>query len=283
MHQVASHQEDGSVPARLIVENMCAVATGVKTPRISVIIPALNEEKNLSYVFGRLPKVDEVILVDGGSADGTVTTATRLWPEVRIIPQSRKGKGNALACGFAAATGDIIVALDADGSTDPAEIPLFVAALRDGADFAKGSRFRGNGGSADLTLIRRIGNKGLTTLVNIMFRAGYSDLCYGYNAFWRQHLPVFMLESAGNTAGNEGPCWGDGFEIETILNLRAVKAGLRVVEVSSFEKARIHGTSNLNTIRDGVRVLWTIAREWPRRHTGSSRVAVQSLAAGQKR
>jgi glycosyltransferase involved in cell wall biosynthesis len=265
------------------VENVCDVTTAVKAPRISVIIPALNEEKNLSYVFGRLPQVDEVILVDGGSVDDTVTTAARLWPEIRIIPQSRKGKGNALACGFAAATGDIIVALDADGSTDPAEIPLFVAALRGGADFAKGSRFRGNGGSADLTVIRRMGNKVLTSLVNLLFRAGYSDLCYGYNAFWRQHLSVFRLENDGAPAADGDPCWGDGFEIETILNLRAVKAGLHVVEVSSFEKARIHGTSNLNTIKDGARVLWTIAREWPRRHTGPSRVAVQSLAAGQKR
>lgn len=283
MHEVASHQEDGSFPATVIVENVSGSVAGVKAPRVSVIIPALNEEKNLSYVFGRLPEVHEVILVDGGSVDDTVSTAARLRPEIRIISQSRRGKGNALACGFAAATGDIIVALDADGSTDPAEIPLFVEALRDGADFAKGSRFRGNGGSADLTIIRRTGNKILTRIVNLLFRAGYSDLCYGYNAFWTRHLPLFRLDGAAVPGGNGNIRWGDGFEIETILNLRAVRAGLRVVEVSSFEKARIYGSSNLNAIKDGARVLWTIAREWPGNRAGSDRIAVQRFAAGQKR
>ena len=79
--------------------------------------------------------------MDGHSKDDTVAVARGLRPDVRVVIQTHRGKGNALACGFAMCTGDIIVMLDADGSTDPREIPAFVSALIDGADFAKGSRY----------------------------------------------------------------------------------------------------------------------------------------------
>ncbi|WP_430783594.1 glycosyltransferase family 2 protein [Actinoplanes sp. G11-F43] len=239
---------------------------GVNEPRISVIVPALNEARNLPHVFARLPKVDEIVLVDGGSTDDTVAVARRLRPDIRVVRQNRKGKGNALACGFAASTGDIIVMIDADGSTDPMEIPAFVEALLDGADFAKGSRFRPKGGSADITRLRRAGNKCLSLLVNVLFRTRYSDLCYGYNAFWAHCLDVFDLDSTSPAPDNtDGRLWGDGFEIETLLNLRAARADLKITEVASFEHNRIHGVSNLNALTDGMRVLRTIAREWPRR------------------
>ena len=245
-------------------------------PLVSVIIPALNEARNLPHVMARLPEVDEVILVDGGSTDDTVDVARRLMPGIRVVVQNRRGKGNALACGFAAATGDILVMIDADGSTDPKEIPSFIAALRGGADFAKGSRFRDAGGSADITRLRRLGNKCLSLLVNVMFRTRYSDLCYGYNAFWARHLDVFGLDSTSPApGGRDGRLWGDGFEIETLLNLRAARARLRIVEVPSFELARIHGESNLNAMTDGLRVLRTIAREWPRRRRTSAHRAAE--------
>ncbi|GAA0588454.1 hypothetical protein GCM10010172_87010 [Paractinoplanes ferrugineus] len=242
-------------------------------PLVSVIIPALNEARNLPHVMAALPEVDEVILVDGGSVDDTVEVARRLMPGIRVVTQNRRGKGNALACGFAAATGDILVMIDADGSTDPREIPSFIAALRAGADFAKGSRFHGAGGSADITRLRSAGNKCLSLLVNTMFRTRYSDLCYGYNAFWARHLDVFDLDSTSPAPkGGDGRLWGDGFEIETLLNLRAARGRLRIVEVPSFEQARIHGESNLNALTDGIRVLRTIAREWPRRRTAINAV-----------
>ena len=218
-------------------------------PRVSVVIPARNEAKNLQHVLPFIPViVDEVVLVDGQSTDDTIAVAQQLFPGIRVLQQAGKGKGDALRIGFAACTGDIIVMLDADGSADPAEIPRFVEALVAGSDFAKGSRFTDGGGSFDITFLRRTGNYLLGKLVNLLFWTQFSDLCYGYNAFWKDCLNDINIDC-------------DGFEIETLLNLRMHKAQYKIVEVPSFEYSRVHGESNLRTFRDGWRVLKTIMRE----------------------
>jgi hypothetical protein len=228
-------------------------------PTLSVVIPALNEARNLPHVAARMPPdIDEIVFVDGRSTDDTVAVARQLWPDAVHVTQSRAGKGNALACGFEVASGDIIVMIDADGSTDPVEIPAYVAALVAGADFAKGSRFVAGGGSADITAWRRVGNWGLNTLVNAAFSCQFTDLCYGYNAFWRHCLDEMRLPVSD---GGESQ-WGDGFEIETMINIRMAASPLAVVEVGSYEAERIHGVSNLHAIRDGMRVLRTIRREY---------------------
>jgi glycosyltransferase involved in cell wall biosynthesis len=217
--------------------------------RVTAVIPAMNEAENLPHVLTRLPAiVDEVILVDGHSVDDTVEVARRLRPDIRVVTQTARGKGNALACGFAVATGDIIVMLDADGSTDPAEIPLFVAKLREGADFVKGSRAMLGGGSEDLTVLRRAGNRFLTGTVNTLYGVSYTDLCYGYMAFWRRCLPDLNVDCSG-------------FEVETLLTVRAAQADLEIAEVPSVERNRIYGESNLRPVRDGMRVMRTILSE----------------------
>ena len=226
-------------------------------PRVSVVVPTRNEARNLEVVLPAIaavrPAVHEIIVVDGNSVDGTVETAQRVLPWVKVITQTRKGKGNAMACGFAAATGDVIVMFDADGSADPAEIPAFVRALIDGADFAKGSRFVRGGGSDDITLLRKSGNAGLNGVANALFGTSYTDLCYGYNAFWADILPVLDLPPIDAPAPAEGMLWGDGFEIETVLNCRVAAAGLKITEVPSMERERIFGQTNLRTFADGTR------------------------------
>jgi glycosyltransferase involved in cell wall biosynthesis len=227
-------------------------------PRVSVVIPAINEALNLPHVLTRLPEdIYEVVLVDGHSVDLTMEVARALYCDVRFVHQTGSGKGNALECGFRASRGDIIVMLDADGSADGAEIPRFVDVLCRGADFAKGSRFLEGGGSEDITRLRRLGNRCLNSLVNALYGTRYTDLCYGYNAFWAHCLPRINVDC-------------DGFEVDTLINVRIAKAGLRVAEVPSYEGLRVHGASNLNAVRDGIRVLRTILRERFRPDTGST-------------
>ncbi|BBG02094.1 hypothetical protein PSA01_11370 [Pseudonocardia saturnea] len=233
---------------------------------MSVIVPTRNEARNLEVVLPAVaavrPAVHEVIVVDGNSKDGTIETAQRVLPGVRIVRQTRKGKGNAMACGFAAATGDVLVMFDADGSADPQEIPRFVQALVEGADFAKGSRFTKGGGSDDITLLRKSGNAGLNLVANTLFGTRYTDLCYGYNAFWADILPVLDLPAVDMPPHPDGGMyWGDGFEIETLLNCRVAAAGFGISEVPSVERERMFGETNLRTFADGTRVLRTLAAE----------------------
>ena len=249
--------------------------------RVSVIVPALNEAVNIPHVIGRIPDwVHEVILVDGHSTDGTTDVAQLVWPNqhivarerrsgrerrggnrllvqerrgdgmaLRLVLQGGRGKGNALQAGMAAATGDIIVQIDADGSTPPEEIGRFVDTLIEGADFAKGSRFLRGAGSDDMPLYRQIGNWGLVIATNVLFGTRYTDITYGYNAFWRRHSDALANEI-------------DGWANEIISNIRIARHGLKVVEVPSFEEPRIGGEAKLQGVfRIGWRILRAIVVE----------------------
>lgn len=242
---------------------------------VSVVVPSLNEYANLEQVLPLICADYEVIVVEGSRFRRTQELVSRVRPGTVVVEQTRYGKGNALACGFEVATGEIIVTLDADGSASPEEIPHFVAAIREGADFAKGSRARG--GSEDITALRWTGNGALTLLVNLLFGTRYTDLCYGFNAFRSSLLPVLDLPAS---APVDGPMqWGDGFEIETIMNCRVARRDVVVTEVPSREHLRVHGVSNLNAWRDGWRVLIAIVRErMDRSRRASVTVQGRSLA-----
>jgi glycosyltransferase involved in cell wall biosynthesis len=217
--------------------------------KVSVVIPALNEAESLPHVLPRLPDgLHEVILVDGASIDGTMDVALRLRPDIKLVRQDRPGKGAALRCGFEAATGDIVVHLDADGSTDPSEIPAFVGTLIGGADYAKGSRFMQGGGTDDITPLRRLGNRGFVSIANLLFRSRFTDITYGYNAMWRRHHRLLAPEI-------------DGWAHEIVANIRAHRRGLRVVEVGSVEAPRVAGEAKLRTFSAGWTILKAIVGE----------------------
>ena len=233
---------------------------------ISVVVPARNEARNLEVVLPGLPAGVEVIVVDGHSVDDSEQVVASVRPDARFIQQTRQGRGNALAVGFAAATGDIIVVFDADGSADPSGINRFVLTLLAGADFAKGSRVLPGGGSRDISRLCNLGNKALTLLANAGFWARCNDLCYGYNAFWADILPQLDLP---DTQPVSGPMiWGDGFEIDTLINCRVAAANLDVTEVPCVELLRPFGTGSLHSLEDGLRVFKTVATEWRRTHRG---------------
>lgn len=219
-------------------------------PIVSVIIPALNEEGSLPYVLRAIPDwVSEVILVDGGSTDNTILVASQTLPSVKIVQQEGKGKGAAIRSGFNAATGDIIVMLDADGSTHPDEIVYFVQALMNGAGYAKGSRFMGRySGSSDMTALHWVGNAVLVMTANILFGSRFTDITYGYNATWRYNQHKLALEI-------------DGWANEIINNIRAYRNKLKVVEVPSFERSRIAGDAKLRAWSAGWSILKAIFRE----------------------
>jgi len=217
-------------------------------PSVSLVIPVRNEARNVGWVLEQVAdEATEIILVDGDSTDVTIVTARRSRPDIRVVPQQGRGKGSALRTGFLAATGDIVVMMDADGSMSPSEIPHYVHFLANGYDFVKGSRFISGGSSLDITWFRRLGNWFLLTVFNTVYDAHLTDLCYGFCAFDRRYLEHLHLSATG-------------FEIEAEMTVRAMQAGLRIAEVPSVELPRRTGASNLHAIRDGIRVLRTVLR-----------------------
>lgn len=231
-----------------MVQSAPPAAASGRLPAVSLVIPARNEARNIAWVLEQIPDtVTEIILVDGHSTDVTLTTARSYRPDIRVVPQEGVGKGDALRTGFLAATGDIIVMMDADGSMAPQEIDHYLHFLTSGYDFVKGSRFIAGGGSLDITRFRRLGNRFLLTVFNSLYGGDLTDLCYGFCAFHRRYLEHLALTATG-------------FEIEAEMIVRAMQGGLRIAEVPSLEMPRRAGKSNLHAIRDGRRVLGTVLR-----------------------
>jgi glycosyltransferase involved in cell wall biosynthesis len=225
------------------------LAEAPRPATVTLVVPALNEERNIRWVLERVPScVTEIVLVDGFSSDRTVAVARQTRPDIVVTTQRGRGKGAALRTGFETATGDYIVAIDADGSMEPAEIEYYVTALGQGYDVVKGSRHLRASGSLDLTAVRRLGNSALVGAVNVMWGCTFSDLCYGFFGFRREHLESLALHARG-------------FEIETELAVHAVTTGMRIAEVPSVELLRHHGESHLNAWRDGWNIFRLLARE----------------------
>jgi len=215
---------------------------------ITVLICTLNEEESLPLVLPRIPDwVDEVLLVDGYSTDNTVAVAKGLRPDVKVVYQPGIGKGAALKHGVREARGDIVVTLDADGETHPEDMPRFIQPLLNGYHFAKGSRLA-HERPARMPRYRWLGNKVLAVTFNLLYGTRYTDICSGYNAFWkRDFLRV--------------PLTYDGFHMEQQLLARAHKAGLRIAEVAHSSDGRIAGVSKTSGIKQGFTDWFVIIKE----------------------
>ena len=218
-------------------------------PKVELIIPTLNEEKTIGYVIEKsFFYVDKVLVIDGGSDDNTVKIAKEKG--ARIIFQNGRGKGAALKEAFDYVDSEIFIMLDGDGSMRPSEIPIFLNEIYSGADIVKGSRYISEGGSDDLSLLRKFGNTLFTILVNIIWKSNFTDLCYGFMAFKKEAAKKLSPILRSN-----------GFSIETEIIIKAQKLDLVVAEVPSFELKRFFGKSKLKTFRDGLSILLTILRE----------------------
>ncbi|MGD6934062.1 MAG: glycosyltransferase family 2 protein [Candidatus Bathyarchaeia archaeon] len=222
-----------------------------ETDKTTVIIPTLNEENNIKNIIYELQGLgySNILVIDGNSDDCTVEAAKELG--VKVVNQDGKGKGTALRQAFSYANlGNWIIMMDADGSMDPKEIPLFLEALKKGADVVKGSRFMIGGHTDDMTAVRKFGNKIFVFLVNRLIHAGYTDLCYGYAAFTSEALEKLSPHLKATS-----------FDIETEIFMKAKLLGLNIKEVPSVEAPRLSGNTNLSTWGDGFKILKTIFRE----------------------
>jgi glycosyltransferase involved in cell wall biosynthesis len=224
-----------------------------KNHNVALIIPTLNEERNIRTILRELKQLgyNKILVVDGNSTDGTVEAAKDSGANVLV--QEGKGKGFALRQAFShnAIDFDFAVVMDADGSMNPKEIALLVDTLASGADVAKASRFLPGGFTEDMSMLRRIGNKVLVSLVNMLWSTNYTDLCYGFAAFKRDVVVKLcpLLKSKN-------------FEIEAEVFVKVARLGLGVVEVPSGELRRKYGKSNLHSFKDGFRILRAILAEF---------------------
>lgn len=219
-----------------------AVTLTTLLPRVSVVVPACADAARLVAVLERVPVAHEVVVVHDGSSDAAVAAARDSRATVRVATQRHRDTPGALEAGIAAATGDIVVTLAADGSHRPEDIGRLVTALCDGADVATGSRALAGGGSARITPLRAAGGGALTTAANLLFRVRATDVAYGYTAFWSAHA----ARLSGRGADAEGAL---------LLPIRAARAGLRVTEVACIEDAPAEASGRGRPVHDGARIL----------------------------
>jgi glycosyltransferase involved in cell wall biosynthesis len=217
-------------------------------PPVTVVICALNEADNLQHVLPKIPGwVDEILLVDGHSTDATLEIARSLRPDIKILVQPGKGKGDAIKYGILQASGEIIVTLDADGQTDVEEIHKFIAPLLEGYDFVKGARMT-TGRPSNMPWLRYLGNQVLTQTSNLLYSTKYTDVCSGYNAYWKSAFQRMA------------PTY-DGFEMEQEMLVKAKKVGLKVLEVQHDDAGRLGSTSKVSVFKQGFLDLLVIIGE----------------------
>lgn len=206
--------------------------------RTCVIVPTLNEACGIASVLrGIMPYADDILVLDGGSDDGTPIIAAGV-PGVRVL-QIATGKGLATRLGLKHTDCDIVVFIDADGSHEPKDIPRMIEPIRSGAaDIVLGSRISGGSDefSSDLAhVLRWLGTKVVTGMVNIIWDTSLTDVVNGFRAFNRSRVATLPLHA-------------DGFEIEIELVAKALRRNLAVAEVPSREYRRQWGVSKLRTL-----------------------------------
>jgi glycosyltransferase involved in cell wall biosynthesis len=222
------------------------VGAPTETPRVSVVIPCLNEAENIEECVARAQRVladaglsGEVIVADNASDDGSAELAKNAG--ALVVHEPRRGYGSAYLAGFAAARGEYVVMADADLTYDWNEIPNFIAKLDDGADLVIGDRMDNIHPGAMPWLHRYVGNPVLSGILNLFFRTGVRDAHCGMRGFRRDILPRLDLRTTG-------------MEFASEMVIRASKEKLAITQVPIEYHPR-GGESKLSSFRDGWRHL----------------------------
>lgn len=244
--------------------------------RVSVIIPALNEEASIAAVISELPvSVFEVIVVDNGSTDATARRAIEAG--ARVVHAPTPGYGRACAAGAAAAPEetDIFAFMDGDGSDNPALLPQLVALIQSGDyDFVIGSRVRGKREPGSMSAAQLIAGKLAGMILRQLYGVRYTDMCPFRAIRGSALLSLDMREQTY------------GWNVE--MQMRAAHAGLRILEIPVAHRNRSGGISKVSgsltgSLSAAVRILKTIARiAWetrkrPLRHPNGTEIAHEEL------
>jgi len=213
-------------------------------PSVTVLVAAYNEAPVIGDVvrtaLQAVPHCD-VLVVDDGSNDGTDRVATAAGARVLRLA-ANGGKGAAIRRGLQEVRGEVIVLIDGDGQDDPAEIPTLLKALGPDVGLVVGSRFIGRFEPGAITPVNHWGNRFLTSVINLLFSTALTDTQAGFKAVRAATLRQVHLRA-------------DRFDIEVDLLLGVLRAHGRVVEVPVRRAPRAHGSSRLNSLRDGARIL----------------------------
>jgi len=222
-----------------------------RRPTTTLAILALNEIEALPVVIPQINPdwVDEIIVVDGGSTDGTIE-----WCEAhgfRVLRQRRRGYGAGMREVMDIARGEFVIEFMADGNSDPAAIPRLVDKIAEGYDLVVGSRYIDGATSYDDTPTTRLGNWGFTKLVNLLFGASFSDAMMGFRAYRIAAFRTMQVDEDGLTFPTQG-------------SIQFTKYGYKVAEVGANEPKRIGGVRKAHNLYTGLELLKMIAREYVR-------------------
>lgn len=219
----------------------------------SLILLTFNEIEATPKIWPKIPTTvaEEMVAIDGGSTDGTVDFLKSKG--VRVVTQPRRGRGVAFQMAATEARGQHVVFFSPDGNEDPNDIPKLFAMLEEGFDMAIASRMmRGAFNEEDIHWFRprKWVNKGFTLLANIFFNRGpyITDTINGYRAVTRDALRKMKIDE-------------DGFPIEYQISIRAMKLGLKVAEIPTYEGQRLGGASTAESLPVGIKFVKALTRE----------------------